>query len=37
MMEINDNIPEYDRIEWMLLTTLPIETNEHVREIINYF
>lgn len=35
--EKNDNIPESEKLNWMLLTTLPIDTDEQVNEVVTYY
>lgn len=35
--EINENIPENEKLEWMLLTTLPVDTTEQINEVIMYY
>jgi hypothetical protein len=35
--EVNENVPENERLQWMLLTTLPIDTEEQVNEVVMYY
>ncbi len=35
--EKNDNVSENDKLSWMLLTTLPIDTLEQVNEVVMYY
>ena len=35
--EINDKVPEKDKLEWFLLTTIPILNNEEAIKCVNYY
>ncbi len=35
--EINDKVPEKDKLEWFLLTTIPILNNEEAMKCVNYY
>ena len=35
--EINDEVPENERLDWLLLTTLPIDTEDQVNKVITYY